>query len=57
MLKQSAPIPDDRYRDVLDAADRDRFADALQQSGYATDPAYAGKIKAVIGSLDRLMGS
>lgn len=48
---------DDRYRDVLDAADRDRFADALQQSGYATDPAYAGKIKAVIGSLDRLMGS
>ena len=30
--------------------DTDAFADALQESGYATDPAYADKIRAVLAS-------
>jgi len=40
-----------RYQRVLEAPDGDAFADALQQSGYATDPAYARKVRAVIGSV------
>lgn len=31
--------------------DADTFAEALAQGGYATDPAYAGKLKAVIASV------
>lgn len=39
----------DRYAGALAAgADADRFAQALQQAGYATDPAYAAKISAIV---------
>lgn len=48
---------DDRYRDVLQSRDGDGFANALQQSGYATDPRYGHKIKAVLGSLRGLSGA
>ncbi|MEQ8861290.1 MAG: flagellar assembly peptidoglycan hydrolase FlgJ [Pseudomonadales bacterium] len=48
---------DSRYRDVLEAGSDDGFAGALQRSGYATDPAYASKIRAVIGSLRELTGA
>lgn len=38
-----------RYSDALRAAsDSDLFAERLQEAGYATDPAYADKIKAVM---------
>jgi len=30
------------------AQDPERFADELQKAGYATDPAYARKLKSVI---------
>ena len=40
-----------RYEGVLGrGSDTDGFADALQQSGYATDPQYARKLKNVIES-------
>lgn len=40
-----------RYESVVGRGnDTDGFADALQQSGYATDPAYARKLKNVIES-------
>jgi flagellar protein FlgJ len=40
-----------RYRDALShAQDPARFADELQKAGYATDPGYAAKIRAVLGS-------
>jgi peptidoglycan hydrolase FlgJ len=48
---------DPRYRDVLRAQNEEGFASAIQQSGYATDPAYGRKIKAVLGSVRVLMGS
>lgn len=39
----------DRYSMVLEhAQDPERFADELQKAGYATDPAYARKLKSVI---------
>lgn len=38
-----------RYRDALAQADNPAaFADALQRAGYATDPAYAQKITAIV---------
>lgn len=38
-----------RYSDVLNAGhDGELFAERLQEAGYATDPAYADKIKAVM---------
>ena len=42
-----------RYSEALDASDDKGYAEALQQSGYATDPAYAEKILAVKQRLDR----
>lgn len=48
---------DSRYREVLESGTEAGFASALQRSGYATDPAYAGKIRAVIGSLRALTGA
>ena len=42
-----------RYNDALSASDDKGFAEALQNSGYATDPAYAEKILAVKQRLDR----
>ena len=40
-----------RYEAVVGRGnDTDAFADALQESGYATDPAYARKLKSVIES-------
>ena len=40
-----------RYESVKDnGADAGAFAEALQKSGYATDPAYADKIRAVLRS-------
>jgi flagellar protein FlgJ len=48
---------DERYQDVLESRDGDGFANAMQESGYATDPRYAHKIKAVIGSLRELVGA
>jgi flagellar protein FlgJ len=42
---------DPRYRDAVAAgADPARFADNLQAGGYATDPAYATKIRAILQS-------
>jgi flagellar protein FlgJ len=40
-----------RYADVLGQTDSKAFAQALQQSGYATDPHYADKLMSVIGSV------
>lgn len=48
---------DDRYREVLNAEDHVGFTEALQRSGYATDPRYAQKIRAVLGSLNGLLGT
>lgn len=48
---------DPRYEQVLNASGEDGFASAIQQSGYATDPAYGHKIKAVLSSVRGLMGS
>jgi len=42
-----------RYSDALKTVDDKGFAEALQHSGYATDPAYAEKILAVKQRLDR----
>jgi flagellar protein FlgJ len=42
---------DPRYRAALSAgADPGRFAERLQAGGYATDPDYAGKIRAILHS-------
>ena len=45
---------DERYREVLDARDHVGFTEALQRSGYATDPRYGQKIRAVLASLNGL---
>lgn len=37
-----------RYREVVAASDANGFAEALQKAGYATDPAYARKLKGVL---------
>ncbi|MEZ0151372.1 MAG: flagellar assembly peptidoglycan hydrolase FlgJ [Candidatus Reddybacter sp.] len=42
-----------RYSEALNTTGDKDFAEALQSSGYATDPAYAGKILAVKQRLDR----
>jgi flagellar protein FlgJ len=40
-----------RYREALEAgADSHLFAERLQEAGYATDPAYASKIKRIVNS-------
>jgi len=39
----------ERYTDAMNqAADPDAYLDALQEAGYATDPNYANKIKAIL---------
>ena len=38
-----------RYAQVIGEQDGTRFARSLQQSGYATDPDYAGKLARIIG--------
>lgn len=44
-----------RYGNAIRAgADADAFGRALADGGYATDPAYAGKLKAVIASVARM---
>jgi flagellar protein FlgJ len=44
-----------RYGNAIRAgADADRFAQALAAGGYATDPAYAGKLRGVIASVARM---
>ncbi|MGQ9685954.1 MAG: flagellar assembly peptidoglycan hydrolase FlgJ [Thiobacillaceae bacterium] len=44
-----------RYGNAIRAGrDADAFARALVDGGYATDPAYAGKLKAVIASVARM---
>lgn len=43
-----------RYAGVLEKGDAKGFAQALQQSGYATDPRYADKLVGVIGSIRTL---
>lgn len=40
-----------RYAAVVGSRDAASFAQGLQRAGYATDPAYAGKLERVIGSL------
>lgn len=40
---------------VQAAADAQAFAEALATGGYATDPAYAGKLKGVIASVVRML--
>jgi flagellar protein FlgJ len=50
----------ERYAGALAAGtDADRFARALQQAGYATDPAYAAKIQAIVDgpTLSRALAS
>jgi len=42
-----------RYSEALNASGDQNYVEALQQSGYATDPAYAEKILAVKQRLDR----
>jgi len=42
-----------RYNNALNASDDKSFVEALQHSGYATDPIYAEKILAVKQRLDR----
>ncbi|MBV1929334.1 MAG: flagellar assembly peptidoglycan hydrolase FlgJ [Gammaproteobacteria bacterium] len=42
-----------RYSEALNPSDDKHYVEALQQSGYATDPAYAEKILAVKQRLDR----
>ncbi len=39
-----------RYRDALATDSGGEFAEQLQKAGYATDPAYAGKIKRILNS-------
>jgi flagellar protein FlgJ len=45
-----AKVLKNRYGAAL-GADSDTFANGLAAAGYATDPAYAGKLKAVIASV------
>ena len=46
-----------RYRHVItDGADAQRFAQGLQQAGYATDPAYARKLAGTISLVERSVG-
>jgi peptidoglycan hydrolase FlgJ len=40
-----------RYDEVMGQADAKKFAQALQQAGYATDPRYAEKLAGVIGGI------
>ncbi len=44
-----------RYAEALQG-DAEAFANGLQKGGYATDPAYAAKLRGVIGSLGGLAG-
>lgn len=44
-----------RYAAVVGSRDAASFARGLQRAGYATDPAYAGKLERVIGSLAMIM--
>ncbi|GED22850.1 flagellar assembly peptidoglycan hydrolase FlgJ [Halomonas halmophila] len=46
-----------RYAGVTEAATADQAAHALQRGGYATDPAYADKLVAVMDTLGPLAGS
>jgi len=46
-----------RYAGVVAAADPVQAAHALQRGGYATDPAYADKLVAVMGSIGPLDGA
>ena len=47
-----------RYADALGCGgDAAAFASALQRGGYATDPDYAGKLAAVVASLDNLLST
>lgn len=46
-----------RYREVLQSDDGPAFAAALQRAGYATDPAYGHKLRAVLDSLPGMTGS
>ena len=47
-----------RYASALGTGDNTQaFATALQQGGYATDPAYAGKVTAVAHTLSRTLGA
>ena len=47
-----------RYASALGTgADVHAFGSALQQGGYATDPAYASKLTAVAGTLERALAS
>ena len=39
----------ERYRDVVRADDAEGYADAIGRSGYATDPAYARKLRDIMG--------
>ena len=42
-----------RYSEaVRNAADPDAYLDAIQEAGYATDPDYANKIKAILHGPD-----
>lgn len=43
-----------RYANALASEDAAGFADGLAAGGYATDPAYAGKLKSVIASVARV---
>ena len=46
-----------RYRDALAAGtDGSRFAEGLQEAGYATDPQYASKIRQIMDG-QRLVGA
>jgi len=38
-----------RYAAIVSARDAATFANGLQKAGYATDPAYAGKLQRIIG--------
>ncbi len=58
-------LEDSRYADVVSRVQEvagdvvkevAAFADALQESGYATDPQYANKIKGVADTLMRRFG-
>ncbi|WP_280549042.1 flagellar assembly peptidoglycan hydrolase FlgJ [Halomonas sp. 11-S5] len=46
-----------RYASVTHAASAEQAARALQQGGYATDPAYADKLIAVMDTMGPLVGS
>lgn len=46
-----------RYRNVVEQGDQpEQFANALQQSGYATDPDYASKVLSVLDTINELSG-